>query len=85
MSKDICKRKTIKITVDIIETYELILENGKYSITCTENNLLTGKIEVEEVKEITTNKKIAYKIYSLLTKHGACKGTIKDIVYDLMC
>ena len=85
MKNKICKTKTRKITYDIKEEYELLLENGAYGIVCTEYNKIESNIRKEEVKNITTNKRLAKKLYSLLVKNKACVGTIKDIIDDQMC
>ena len=85
MRRKICKSKTVKITETLTESYQLILEDGKYSIVCTENNSLTDKTSIEKASEITSNEEEAVKLFMLLVKNKACEGTINDIIYDQMC
>lgn len=85
MENKICKRKVRKITQEITEKYDLILENEAYGILCTEFDEIRNRITHEDIKNITTNKREAKKIYRLLVKNGACVGTIKDIIDDQMC
>ena len=85
MKNKICKTKLRKITKNILERYDLILENNSYGIICTELDKREDRIKHEEAKNITTSKREAMKIYRLLVKHRACVGTINDIIHDQMC
>ena len=85
MERKICKTKTVRATEHITEKYQLVLENGKYSIVCTEKNEITEKVSVEKVINITANEKEANKLFEYLIKYVACEGTLNDIVTDLMC
>lgn len=85
MERKICKTKTVKATEFLTEKYQLILQNGKYSIVCIEENEITQKVSVEKVINITANEKEANKLFEYLIKYIACEGTIKDILTDLMC
>lgn len=85
MERKICKTKTVNANEFITETYQLVLENEKYSIICTEKNKITKKTTVEKVINITANEKEAYKLFEYLSKYIACEGTLNDIVKDLMC
>ena len=85
MKNKICKRRTKKITSDIVERYELKLENGVYVILCTEYDKINGTSKCEEIRHITADKRKANKLYALLVRYGACAGTIKDIIEDQMC
>ena len=85
MKRKICESKTVQINEYIKETYQLIYDDGSYSITCTEENERTEKRSTEEVKNVTNSYDKAIRIFNLLANHGACQGTINDIVQDQMC
>lgn len=85
MKDKICKIKKKNIAGKLLETYILKKENGAYTILCTEYNKASKKTSSEEVKAISTSKREAKRIYSLLVKYEACAGTIEGIIMDQMC
>lgn len=85
MKDKICKRTTRKITDDIEEEYELRVENGAYTILCTEYNKKKNETAYEKAESITKSKRFAKRLYRLLVKNKACIGTINDIISDQMC
>ncbi len=85
MKSKTCKSKTVKITKELTESYQLIAEDGKYSIICIEKNSLTGETSVEKASQITESLKKASSLFNLLVKNKACEGTINDIIRDQMC
>ena len=77
------ERITIKPTLKIL--YELILDNRKYTIRCTEIHSLSRERAVEEVTGFTRSKQRAEEIFKLLVDNSACVGTVEDIISDQMC
>ena len=80
-----CQSKTVKITNDLLASYQLILEDRKYSIICIEENRRTNKIHIEKALKFTQCAREAKQMYSLIVKNRACEGTINDIICDQMC
>ena len=85
MKKIICTSKTVRINDDITETYQLMRENGKYTIICIEKNLRKGTISIEMSANITNCIRKAKRLLEFLIEHGACEGTVTDIIHDQMC
>ena len=85
MKKEICKTETKWVTSYLVEMYQLILENGTYSLICAEKNMKTGQESQETVEFITMDEQIANKVFEIITKNKVCEGTLKDVIQDLMC
>jgi hypothetical protein len=85
MKKFICKSKTVKINDEITETYQLMRENGAYTIICIEKNLKSGSTSIEYATNITYCKRKARGLLEFLIKNGVCEGTVNDIIHDRMC
>ena len=83
--RKICQSKTVKITNDLSASYQLILEDRKYSIICVEENNRTDNVYVEKASKFTSCTRNANRIFNLIVKNRACGGTINDIICDQMC
>ncbi len=85
MRRTILKKQTKEITRGLKESYELILENNKYSIKCTEYCSTTKETSYEEVNGFTDNRQRAEEIFKLLVENDVCVGTVEDIIMEQMC
>ena len=85
MNKEICETKIVWVSNSLVEIYQLIAVDGKYSIICDEKNIATTELSEEIVDNITEDKNLAYKLFEIIIKNGVCEGTVKDVIQDLMC
>lgn len=85
MSKEICETKIVWVSWHLVEIYQLVVSDGKYSIICDEKDVATGRESMEVVSDITDDKKIAHGIFKTIIDNKVCEGTLKDVIHDLMC
>jgi pyruvate formate-lyase activating enzyme-like uncharacterized protein len=78
-------KKIKRITQNTIAEYELILEDGQYTVSITEYDNFGNKKDYAAAKNYTSIKAKGEEALMLLYKGRVSACTLCDIIYDLMC
>ena len=65
--------------------YIITFENGEYSISCTELNSDGKIVDFCIVRNITSDKRKAKRLFNLICRNDVSACTLYDVIYDFIC
>ena len=74
-----------QINKELSAIYELVLEDGDYSISCLEENRFGECTDFCCVHEVSQDEQFANAIYEKIVKNNVCACTLFDVINDLIC